>query len=236
MVAVAENKHYFDQPWPVLTFANWMKYPNEHASHVASVDVIARHLSPKGEIVTDRLLQLRQPVPTIIKKLGLPFPEISYFLERSILNRESLVFQAKSYSLSMQSFFKAKEICTYSADPESGGTLFVQKAEFTAFSFFSKIIEEVAVNRFYANAAKGRQGLESVIQKLGYQAEQIAKDAIEFEHVVEKKVLDSFHDLENSFKAEYKDTIDDLEKRFDTYRDGLHDAFHGFDHFSNPFC
>jgi hypothetical protein len=236
MVATVETQHYFNQPWPVLTYANWMKYPNDHASHVASVDVISRHLSPKGEIVTDRLLQLKQPIPSIIKKLGLPFPEVTYFLERSVLNRESLVFQAKSYSLSMRSFMRAIETCTYSADPESGGTIFVQQAEFTAFSFFSKVIEDVAVNRFRANAANGRRGLESVMEKLGYQAEKFAKDAIALESIVEKKVIDSLHDLETSLKTEYKDTIDGFEKKFDTFREGLHEPFHGFDHHQNPFC
>jgi hypothetical protein len=236
MVATVETQHYFNQPWPVLTYANWMKYPNDHASHVASVDVIARHLSPKGEIVTERLLQLKQTVPPIVKRLGLPFPEVSYFLERSVLNRETLVFQAKSYSLSMRSFFRAIETCTYTADPESGGTLFVQQAEFTAFSYFSRIIEEVAVNRFRANAANGRIGLESVLDKLGYQVEMIAKDAIALESIVEKKVINSFHDLENTIKFEYKDTIGGIEKKFDSFRNGLHEPFHGFDHHDNPFC
>jgi hypothetical protein len=206
-----------------------MKYPNEYASHVASVDVISRHISPTGEIITDRLLQLKQPIPSIIKKIGISFPEVTYFLERSTLNRETLVFQAKSYSLSLRSIFRAREVCTFSADPESGGTVFVQEAEFTAFSFFSKIIETAAVNRFHANAAQGRMGLESVLENIGAQAEKVANDAIAFEHRLAQGLKDSFHELESSLKTEYRGTLNEIEKTFDSFVDGFQDNLH------NPF-
>lgn len=112
---------YWDYPWSLLTFANFSKYPNEHANHVLSVDVISRSITPAGLLVTDRLLQLKQPIPSFLRKIGLPFPETTYFLERSYLNPKTQAYSATSYNLSMRSFFLAQETCSFDSDPEKGG-------------------------------------------------------------------------------------------------------------------
>ena len=155
-----------------MTFANWLKYPNEHSSHVLSCDVINRKLTPTGELQTDRLLCLKQPIPSLLRKVGFQIPEKTWFLERSILNPKTQIYESKSYSLSMRSLFQAEEICIYENDEESG-TLFTQKAQFTVFSYFSKLIEEQAGKRFLMNAERGRKGLESVVMKVGAEAESV---------------------------------------------------------------
>jgi hypothetical protein len=216
-----EAQHKFAYSWPVITLGNWQKYPNPYSTHVLSVDVISRHINKNGELVTDRLLQMKQPIPSLFKKLGLPFPEVSFFFERSILNRETQVLKATSYSLSMRSLFRAEELCSYNADPSTGGTLFIQKANFTAFSFFSSLIEEIAINRFIANAGNGKLGLESAIHKVINSAESFALGAFEeakqIESKLEMNVKETFYELETTLEKvgnEAKETMSELDKEF----------------------
>ncbi|KAJ3270528.1 hypothetical protein HDV01_007731 [Terramyces sp. JEL0728] len=238
-----EQQHRFEFPWKVLTFANWNKYPNEHASHVASVDIISRNIAPDGKLITHRLLQLKQPIPSIFKKLGIPYPESAYFLEMSVLDPQTQQFEATSVSLSMRNFVRAKETCCFSPDPESGGTLFLQKASFTAFSFFAKIIEEVAVNRFEANSARGRHGLESVIEKISTEIENFALGAKDFETRVASKVKEGIVGLEkeystkiNEVEHQFKNTLTAVEKKIDVTINAVEQSlFHEIDA-ANPFC
>jgi hypothetical protein len=213
-----EQQHKFSHSWSLLTLANWLKYPNEHSSHVKSVDVLNRFVNEKGELVTDRLLQLKQPVPSIVLKIGLPISDTSFFLERSILNPTTQVYEARSYSLSMRSLFQAEEVCIYENDTVEGGTMFTQRASFSFFSLFSKLIEQQAVNRFISNADKGRAGLESVIARIKSEAESFANSAIQFEQKLETEVKTSFKDLEKGCKeglaeveTRYKAVLDQIE-------------------------
>lgn len=249
-----EQQHRFEFPWKVLTFANWNKYPNEHASHVASVDILSRNISPDGKLITHRLLQLKQPIPSIFKKLGIPYPESAYFLEMSVLDPQTQHYEATSVSLSMRNFVRAKETCCFSPDPESGGTLFLQKASFTAFSFFAKIIEEVAVNRFEANAAKGRHGLESVIEKISTEIEKFALGAKDFESQVSNrvkeietrvasKVKEGIVGLEkeysttiNEVEHQFKNTLTAVEKKIDVTLNAVEQSFFPELESANPFC
>lgn len=190
--------------WPTLTLGNFNKYPNEHANHVLSVDVISRTIEPSGELVTVRLLQMKQPIPSIFQKLGLPFPEKSYFLERSVLNKKTQVYEATSYSLNMRDFFQAEEVCRYHADQTNGGTLFTQTAKFTAFSYFANMIEEIAINRFKANASKGIKGLEASMEKIKV---EFGETLNELEQKFEKMGME----IEKA-GLEAKETINELDK------------------------
>eukprot|EP00842_Homolaphlyctis_polyrhiza_P003541 jgi/Hompol1/4188/HPOL_007003-RA len=170
----------FSHSWPLLTFANWRKYPNEHAPHVLSVDVLSRRVNPEtGVLETERLLRCKQTVPGVLRALGFNIPEEAYFLETSTLDPETQTYVAKSINLSLRSLFTAEETCVFKPDPlkPSELTCFSQRMEIAtvgALSMFSRLIEDAAVSRFQANAARGRQGLESVVQALLAQSESSA--------------------------------------------------------------
>ncbi|KAI8896438.1 PRELI-like family-domain-containing protein [Globomyces pollinis-pini] len=233
-----ETSQVYGHPWHTLTFANWRKYPNEFAPHVASVDVISRQLTSDGKLVTDRLLQLKQPLPSFIIKLGVP--ETSFFLERSTLDPVTQAYQATTYSLNMRSLFQAEEVCCFDSDPETGGTVFSQKATFTAFSLFSSAIEQFAINRFEANAAKGRQGLESVLQIVISEAKGLESKWQEgvqgVKHGLEE-LKDTMVHLEHDIVQESKDIMVGLGKS-DTLKDMHHSCdgswYASYHH--NPFC
>ena len=238
-----ETNFYWDYPWKLFTFANYNKYPNEFATHVVSVDVIQRQVTPEGLLVTDRLLQLKQPLPSILRRLGLPVPETSYFLERSVINPQTQHYEATSYNLSMRSLFQATEICYVKADPEKGGTQFQHKAQFTACSYFSKLVEDAAVSRFESNAVKGREGMQSVLKKLEEEVDWFSKEFKLHLEKVKMQLVDLEKGLENrleSIESDVKKQIlkpawlgfSPLVKSLDSSCSGRwYSEFH-----NNPFC
>lgn len=204
-----ETNFYWDYPWKLFTFGNFNKYPNDFATHVVSVDVIQRNLTPEGLLVTDRLLQLKQPIPSILRRIGLPLPETSYFLERSIINPQTQHYEATSYNLSMRSFFQAIEICSVKADPEKGGTQFTQKARFTACSYFSRLVEDAAVSRFESNALKGRAGMQSVLKKLEDELEWFSREV----KVHVNQVKAQLDNLERGIETRLESIESDMKKQ-----------------------
>jgi hypothetical protein len=188
-----ENFYALQHPWQTVTLANWNKYPNPHSAHVLSCDTLSRHISPDGIITTERLLCCRQPVPSLLKRLGLGFSELAYFHEISTLNSKTKEFTAQTVNLSMRSLLTVTETCILTADPSSpaSGTLFKQKAQVSAMgvlSSFGRLVEDLAVNRFISNAAKGKDALELVTSR-------IWADAMDFENKMEQKVSDSLDHL-----------------------------------------
>ena len=170
-----EALHSFEAPWHTVTYANWNKYPNPFSSHVISCDTLSRRVDPESQLlITERLLCCRQPVPSILARLGLGFQEQAYFHEISPLNLETREFTAQTVNLTMRSLLNVSETCVLTVDPNSpSNTLFKQQAQVSAMGVFAslgRLIEEVAVNRFSANAAKGREALASVTSKLWSEA------------------------------------------------------------------
>jgi hypothetical protein len=234
------TEFYWEYPWTNFTYGNFNKYPNEYASHVVSVDVIDRRITREGLLVTDRILQLKQPIPSILRKIGLPFPETTYFLERSTLNPQTQHYEATSYNLSMRSFFQAIEICSFKGDPEQGGTQFRQRAQFTACSYFARILEDVAVSRFESNAATGRVAMKSVLEKLHQEMDWFGK---EFEDQMRKvkvglaNIEHRLEDFEQDVKSHMarKSTSNSFYKAANQADKACSGKWHTSFH-SNPFC
>lgn len=69
-----KSVHTYNYPWSLVSAANWQKYPNEHCPHVYAVDVLDRRVDPEtGILVTERLITVKQNVPTIILKVSLTY-------------------------------------------------------------------------------------------------------------------------------------------------------------------
>jgi hypothetical protein len=44
------------EPWPTVALAFVLRYPNRHAGHILSVDVLGRELTESGTLRTTRLI------------------------------------------------------------------------------------------------------------------------------------------------------------------------------------
>ncbi|KAI8915666.1 PRELI-like family-domain-containing protein [Gorgonomyces haynaldii] len=162
-----EHSHRYDHHWDLLTFANFNKYPNIHSNHVISVDVISRHINAQGQLETIRLMQTEQPTPWILTKIGLDLPETNWFLEKSVTDVKKKEYEAVTHNLTMRCLLSAEE--SLSLVHRGDHTLFQCQAKVSAegaLKRFGSIIESAAVSRFQQNASKGKEALESVVERV----------------------------------------------------------------------
>lgn len=153
------------------------------APHVTNVDYLSRRIDPiTGHLHTERLLSCKQNAPEFFLKLvGGQNSSIVY--ERSVVDLEGKRLVLKSTNLTYSHLLTIEETCTYepyasSIDNEQTQTVngtttewtrFTQEARissFSAWNYLRDALEDFSVNRFQANAHKGRAALEIVLNGL----------------------------------------------------------------------
>ena len=94
MVKFYENSFNYDYPFPAVSLAYFLRYPNPYATHVLSTDVIHRDFDPDTQqLSTTRLHLKRSKIPPAVLKL-LPKGILgsggdagqSYILEKSVVD------------------------------------------------------------------------------------------------------------------------------------------------------
>ena len=150
------------------------------APHVTNVDYLSRRIDPAtGNLYTERLLSCKQNVPEFFLKLvGGQNSSIVY--EKSVVDLEGRKLVLKSTNLTYSHLLTVEETCTYEAFAQNmndndidqlthDSTKFTQEARirsFSAWNYLRESLEDFSVNRFQANAHKGRAALENVLHGL----------------------------------------------------------------------
>ena len=107
MVKFYESSFNYDYPFPAVSLAYFLRYPNPYATHVLSTDVIDRHLDPDSQqLITTRLHLKKSKVPLAVLKL-LPKGVLgvgadggqSFILEKSIIDAKEGWMQTESRNL-----------------------------------------------------------------------------------------------------------------------------------------
>lgn len=94
MVKFYENSFNYDFPFPAVSLAYFLRYPNPYATHVLSTDVIDRHFDPATQQLSTTRLHLKRSKlpPAILKILPKGFSGSSsdagqsYILEKSVVD------------------------------------------------------------------------------------------------------------------------------------------------------
>jgi len=162
-----------------MTCANWRKYPNDLSEHVLSCDVLERSVDPQtGILKTERLLKCKQVAPSILKWLGFQVDEEAFFSEISYLDPKTQTYIATTYNMSLTNILAIKETLSYQAcKTNANQTQLTQNCQAIALGGASvgQIVESAALKVFGANAVKGREGLELVVQKILQEAKELEK-------------------------------------------------------------
>ncbi|KAF2737271.1 MSF1-domain-containing protein [Polyplosphaeria fusca] len=162
----------FDYSWEEVSTSNWQKYGpwNEKTPHVVAVDTLSRNVDPEtGILRTERLITCKQSAPRWLNQF-LGGQDTSVVYETSYVDPANKKVTMCSMNLTWNDLLSVRETCTYSpvSSAPNAKTLFHQRAEVTAFcGGWQKIkskIEEMTVERFQQNAAKGREGFEMVLE------------------------------------------------------------------------
>jgi hypothetical protein len=165
---VFSNTETFNYSWEEVSTANWRKYCpwNEKSTHVIAVDTVSRRVDPAtGILRTERLITCRQSAPAWLSSI-LGGGEESQVLETSYVDPANKTVTMVSANLTFSNLINVEETVVYS--PLSNGkTQFSQVAKITAlcggWQRIKNSIEDTLVARFGENAAKGKEGFESVL-------------------------------------------------------------------------
>ncbi|EFX04358.1 mitochondrial protein sorting [Grosmannia clavigera kw1407] len=176
---VFSNSVTFDYSWEEVSTANWRKYCpwNDKSTHVIAVDTLSRSVDPEtGVLRTERLITCRQSVPDWLKTLlgnVVCNGGESHVFETSYVNTNARTVTMVSQNVTWSNLLSVQETVVYRPAENSPGspsphhTQFVQDAKITAlcggWQRIRNAIEDSLVTRFRDNAAKGREGFESVL-------------------------------------------------------------------------
>lgn len=169
---IFSSSHEFTYSWEEVSTNNWRKYCpwNDKAEHVLAVDTLSRRVDPTtGILRTERLITCKQNAPQwIISILG--GDTTSQVYEVSYVDPVAKRVTMCSTNMTWSSLLQCRETVVYqpSRVDTNGRTEFMQEAKIIAFcGGWQKIrnkIEEACVDRFKENAARGREGFETVLE------------------------------------------------------------------------
>jgi len=165
------SSHEFAYSWEEVSTNNWRKYCpwNDKASHVIAVDTLSRSLDESTHILrTERLITCRQAMPAWIKSI-MGGDNTSYVYEVSYVDPQAKRVTMCSQNLTWSQLLQVQEKVQYSQSlQDRGHTTFDQSAKIIALcGGWQKIksqIEEISLETFRQNAAKGREGFERVLE------------------------------------------------------------------------
>ena len=134
MVKFYSTNYTYDYPFPAVTLAYFLRYPNPYSRHVASTDTISRHYDPETQrLTTVRLHLKRSRIPPAVLKLlprGEPKGDVgtggstqSFILEQSVVDVREGWMQTESRNLDWNNVLSVIERHTYSGPPLSTSTI-----------------------------------------------------------------------------------------------------------------
>lgn len=108
MVKFYSSNETYSYPFPAVTLAYFLRYPNPYSTHVVSTDTIARHYDPETQrLTTIRLHLKRSKLPSAVLRL-LPRSILgasasgdtqTYILEKSIVDMKQGTMDCESRNL-----------------------------------------------------------------------------------------------------------------------------------------
>jgi hypothetical protein len=123
MVKFYSTSYTYDYPFPTVSLAYFLRYPNPYSRHVASTDTISRHYDPETQrLTTVRLHLKRSRMPPAVLRL-LPkntTPSAnpdgstqSFILERSVVDVKEGWMETESRNLDWRNVLSVIERQTY---------------------------------------------------------------------------------------------------------------------------
>ncbi|KAI9735832.1 MAG: hypothetical protein M1834_001297 [Cirrosporium novae-zelandiae] len=127
MVKIFNNNFSYDYPFPTVTLAYFLRYPNPYSRHVLSTDVIDRHFDPVTQrLYTTRLHLKRSKVPSAILRLlpkglgGSDSSGQSYILETSTVDIKEGWMDTEARNLEWTGVLSVVERQKFYRRPEPG--------------------------------------------------------------------------------------------------------------------
>ncbi|ETN84314.1 PRELI-like family protein [Necator americanus] len=188
------SEHVFDHDWETVVNAAWRKYPNPMNQGVTGMDVLRQTLQA-GKILSERIIQSHFHIPSWATKLT-GFSGTQYSHEFTVIDPQQRTMSLTTRNLNGSSFLRVDEKLTYTPLPEDPSkTVLKQEAVVTiTLPAFVDYCEKTFIGVYSSNAAKGRKGVEWVI-------DQLKNEYTDISTKVSVEVLEMQEKVMNAFKG-----------------------------------
>lgn len=203
MVKVHESSTQHTYPFPTVTLAYFLRYPNPHATHVISTDVLSRHFDPAtNSLYTSRLhLKTSKMPPAILKLLPRSWLNVgpdgktsqSYILERSVVDMKDGVMVTETKNLDFVGVLEVVERQVYR---RPGVDLRGWWKKWVPMSGYGLVVPPAALER-----KLGRGGNEESVTDVHTKIELIST----FGERRRRRMLEKTRSAEATFEAEEED-------------------------------
>ncbi|KAG9509050.1 Protein slowmo, partial [Fragariocoptes setiger] len=159
-----ESEHKFNHNWETVVSASLKKYPNPITTAVVGIDVLDRKVT-NGVLKSNRLILSEWNLPNWGKRLvGSPS---CFATELSEVDAKRRTMRLVTKNLTLCHKLSFEEKLTYTPHPEDPNcTLLKQEAVISVFGVpLSSYLEDFLTRHISANANKGRQAIEWVINQ-----------------------------------------------------------------------
>jgi len=189
MVKQVGDKCIFEAKWTDTVEGAVHKYPNDHSTNMASVDVLDRSIDQDGNLVSKKMLRtVFHPNPLmkqVMSILKMPPRTHQTTLELNKLDVGRKYFQLKSLNKTYFNSIRCFEVLEYTPDLETPehtelnqSTLIDMYANKTSFAFRWAVHkgESLFAQQYIQNSRMNRQGLQDVIGNLQLEWAALAKN------------------------------------------------------------
>ncbi|KAJ1347202.1 hypothetical protein KIN20_002206 [Parelaphostrongylus tenuis] len=186
------SEHVFDHDWETVVTAAWRKYPNPMNQGVTGMDVLRQTLHA-GKIMTERIIQSHFHIPTWVTKLT-GFSGTQYSHEHTVIDPEAKTMSLTTRNLNGCHFLQVDERLTYTPLPDDPSKTILRQEASVAITLpaFADYCEKTFIGVYSSNAAKGRKGVEWVIDQLKKEYADISTKVSAEVHEMQGKVLNAF--------------------------------------------
>ncbi|EPS99073.1 hypothetical protein FOMPIDRAFT_1024326 [Fomitopsis schrenkii] len=153
----------YDDPWSIVSYAFFMRYPNPLASHILSCDVISRIVNPSGTLSTTRLILKTGALPRWAPR-GIVSRAESWVIEESEVDPTGRVVRCTTRNLDHVKVLHVEERIVFQGTDD--GKTFQNTEAFFVSNFgwgLTKKIETHGLARFKANIQRSRQGFSMIL-------------------------------------------------------------------------
>jgi len=161
-----ETQHTQKFPWDLVSVGYWVRYPNEHSSHVFSVDTLETKIVD-GKLYCRRLIMKTNPLPSWGKH---------FFAARRVpVIEECLVDPHKrthtwyTRNIGLTRFMATVEkACLFPCPQDPDNTTLVRKQTWIGSSIlgFRTAIRKFGIDRYKKNCVLATTGFDSVLTRL----------------------------------------------------------------------
>jgi len=156
----------YDDPWSIVSLAFFLRYPNPYASHVISCDVIDRHQTESGTLLTTRLILKRGALPRWAPQ-GIISRAESWVIEESEVDPFGKTVRCRTRNLDHVKVMQVEESQLFEQN-EDGRTVQTTEAYITSkFGWgMTRRIESHGLARFKAHVQRSREGVSLILDLL----------------------------------------------------------------------